>query len=74
MNDFLKMQEAANYLGVHKNTLNNWIRQKKFVSFYFDKDTNYRFFRKKDLDKFLSSKRVNNNDSESCQTSCIEQE
>ena len=49
---FLRIQEAAEYLGVCRNTLRNWCRQGKFRE-YRHPVNNYRLFRAADLDILL---------------------
>jgi len=52
INDFLRIKEAAAYLGVTMNTLRNWERQKK-IKVYRCSLNNYRLYKKEDLDQVL---------------------
>lgn len=52
LDQFLSIQQAAEYLGVCRNTLRNWCRQGK-VPEYRHPINNYRLFRATDLDALL---------------------
>ncbi len=52
LDQFLKIHEAAAYLGVCRNTLRNWCRQGKIPEFRHPVN-NYRLFRASDLDQLL---------------------
>ena len=50
--DYLNIRKAAEYLGVHINTLMNWEKQKK-IKVYRCPQNNYRMYKKEDLDQLL---------------------
>ena len=52
LDQFLRIHEAAEYLGVCRNTLRNWCRQGKIPE-YRHPVNNYRLFRESDLDQLL---------------------
>jgi len=52
LDQFLKIREAAEYLGVCRNTLRSWCRQGKIPE-YRHPVNNYRLFKASDLDKLL---------------------
>ena len=52
LDQFLRIREAAEYLGVCRNTLRNWCRQGKTPE-YRHPVNNYRLFRASDLDQLL---------------------
>ena len=52
LDQFLTIREAAEYLGVCRNTLRNWCRQGKIPE-YRHPVNNYRLFRAADLDALL---------------------
>ena len=52
LDQFLTIQEAAEYLGVCRNTLRNWCRQGKIPE-YRHPVNNYRLFREADLEALL---------------------
>jgi MerR family transcriptional regulator, copper efflux regulator len=64
LDQFLTIHEAAEYLGVCRNTLRNWCRQGKIPE-YRHPVNNYRLFRAADLDLLLqeTERAVNNPDS-----------
>ena len=49
LRDFLRISEAADYLGVSPNTLRNWERAGKIVA-HRHPVNGYRLFRQEDLD------------------------
>ncbi len=49
---YLKIKEAAEFLGVSQLTLRNWDKRKKLAS-YRHPVNNYRLYRLPDLEKFL---------------------
>lgn len=57
--EFLKMQQAADYLGVNRKTLDNWIRANRKITYTQDPITGFRYFEKKDLDSFMEGWKVN---------------
>lgn len=61
LDDYLRIHEAAKYLGVCRNTLRNWCRQGKIPE-YRHPVNNYRLFKVSDLDNLLqgADKTVNN--------------
>ena len=52
LDQFLKINEAAEYLGVCRNTLRNWCRHGKIPE-YRHPVNNYRLFKASDLDRLL---------------------
>lgn len=50
--DYLKINEAAEFLGVTPNTLRNWEREKK-ITVYRNPQNSYRLYKKEDLEKLL---------------------
>ena len=52
LKDYLRIGEAAEYLGVSPNTLRNWSRAGKIASFR-NPINGYRLFKKPDLDALL---------------------
>lgn len=52
LNGYLRIQEAAAFLGVSPNTLRNWGRQQKIPEFRHPVN-NYRLYRRSDLEKVL---------------------
>lgn len=63
LDHFVRIQEAAEYLGVCRNTLRNWCRQGKIPE-YRHPVNNYRLFKVDDLDQLLrgTEQAVNNAD------------
>jgi len=53
LDEYIRIAEAADYLGVHRNTLRNWGRTGK-VPEYRHPVNNYRLFRVSDLEKLLT--------------------
>ncbi len=52
LDEYVRIAEAAEYLGVHSNTLRNWGRSGKIPE-YRHPVNNYRLFKVSDLDKLL---------------------
>lgn len=52
LRDFLRISEAAEYLGVSPNTLRNWERAGKIVA-HRHPVNRYRLFKREDLDAVL---------------------
>ena len=52
LRDFLRISEAAEYLGVSPNTLRNWENAGKIAS-HRHPVNGYRLFKKEDLDELL---------------------
>lgn len=52
LRDFLRISEAAEYLGVSPNTLRNWENAGKIVA-HRHPVNHYRLFRQEDLDRIL---------------------
>lgn len=52
LDEYLTVKEAAEYLGVAKNTIRNWDAAGK-IPVYRHPANNYRLFKKKDLDRML---------------------
>ncbi len=53
LRDYLRISEAADYLGVSSNTLRNWDRTGKILA-HRHPVNRYRLFRLQDLDSLLS--------------------
>ena len=53
LNDFLKIAEAAEYLGVSPNTLRNWENAGKILA-HRHPVNGYRLFKKEELDELLN--------------------
>jgi MerR family transcriptional regulator, copper efflux regulator len=58
LNDYLKVTEAAEYLGISSNTLRNWEASGK-ITVYRNPMNGYRLFKTEDLDALLAQ--VNQN-------------
>ena len=58
-NNYLRISEAANYLGVSTETLRNWDKLGKLIA-YRHPINDYRLYSKTDLDKILRG--IGNND------------
>ena len=54
LNEFLRISEAAEYLGVSPNTLRNWENAGKIVA-HRHPVNDYRLFKQSELDELLSS-------------------
>ena len=52
LSDFLRISEAAEYLGVSPNTLRNWVNAGKIVAVRHPVN-DYRLFKGEDLDALL---------------------
>ena len=52
--DYLKIQDAAKFLGVTPNTLRNWEREKK-ITVYRNPQNSYRLYKKENLEALLNS-------------------
>jgi DNA (cytosine-5)-methyltransferase 1 len=52
LNKYLRIQEAAEFLGVAPNTLRNWGREEKIPEFRHPVN-NYRLYRRSDLEELL---------------------
>ena len=50
--DYLRIREAAEFLGVSPNTLRNWGREEKIAE-YRHPVNNYRLYRQSDLEELL---------------------
>ncbi len=50
--DYLKIQDAANFIGVTPNTLRNWEKDKKIIV-YRNPQNSYRLYKKEDLENLL---------------------
>ena len=52
LSDYMRVAEAADYLGVSPNTLRNWVNAGKIAAIRHPLN-DYRLFRKEDLDALL---------------------
>ncbi len=64
LSNYMRVAEAADYLGVSPNTLRNWVNAGKIAAVRHPLN-DYRLFKKKDLDSLLkkvaaTSKKSNN--------------
>ena len=55
LHDYMRIQEAAAFLGVSPNTLRNWGREEKVPEFRHPVN-NYRLYRRSDLERLLPQK------------------
>ena len=53
LREYLKVAEAAEFIGVSQTTLRKWADDGK-ISMYVNKANGYRLFMQEDLEKFLS--------------------
>lgn len=53
ISDYLKIKDAAKFLGVTPNTLRNWEKEKK-IQVYRNPQNDYRLYKKEDLEKLLN--------------------
>jgi DNA (cytosine-5)-methyltransferase 1 len=53
LSDYLRISEAAEYLGVSPNTLRNWVNADKVVAIRHPVN-DYRLFKREDLDALLN--------------------
>ena len=58
LTDYLKIKDAAEFLGVSKNTLRNWEKNKK-ICVYRNPQNEYRLYKKDDLEKLLNNIKPN---------------
>ncbi|MCR9294090.1 MAG: helix-turn-helix domain-containing protein [bacterium] len=61
LNEFLRVSEAAEYLGVSPNTLRNWENAGKIVA-HRHPVNGYRLFKQEELDSLLKSAQRPSND------------
>lgn len=52
--DYMKIQDAAVFLGVTPNTLRNWEKDKK-IAVYRNPQNKYRLYKKEDLEQLLNT-------------------
>ena len=52
--NYMKIREAAEFVGVDKETLRNWERKKKIVV-YRDPINSFRLYKKEDLEALLKN-------------------
>jgi len=52
LSDYMRISEAADYLGVSPNTLRNWVNAGKIAAVRHPVN-DYRLFKKEDLDSLL---------------------
>lgn len=52
--DYLKITEAAKFLGVTANTLRNWEKERK-IKVYRNPQNSYRLYKKEDLEELLAN-------------------
>lgn len=62
IDEYLKIKEAAEFIGVTPNTLRNW-EMRGIIKVYRDPFSNYRLYNKEDLSEILNNiKPSGNND------------
>jgi MerR family transcriptional regulator, copper efflux regulator len=54
LSNYLRVSDAAEYLGISPNTLRNWVNAGKIVSVRHPVN-DYRLFKREDLDALLTS-------------------
>jgi MerR family transcriptional regulator, copper efflux regulator len=54
LQDYLKIKEAAAFLGVSENTLRNWSRMRKIATYRHPMNS-YRLYKTSDLEALLAS-------------------
>lgn len=52
--NYLKIKEAAKFLGIAPNTLRNWEKEKKILV-YRNPQNSYRLYKQEDLEKLLNN-------------------
>lgn len=52
--DYLKIKDAAEFIGVTPNTLRNWDKEKR-ISVYRNPQNSYRLYKKEDLENLLKN-------------------
>lgn len=52
LDEYLRIAEAAEYLGISQNTLRKWADEGR-IAVRVNPANNYRIFRREDLDRFL---------------------
>jgi len=52
--DYLKIQDAAKFIGVTPNTLRNWEKKNKITA-YRNPQNSYRLYKKEDLEQLLTN-------------------
>jgi MerR family copper efflux transcriptional regulator len=57
LNEYMLIEEAASFIGVTSNTLRNWEKSEKLLS-YRNPVNGYRLYKKEDLEKLLEKVRV----------------
>ena len=54
INEYIRIKDAAQFLGVSENTLRNWEKEKK-ISVYRNPLNRYRLYRAEDLEQLLAT-------------------
>ena len=54
INEYIRIKDAAQFLGVSENTLRNWEKEKK-ISVYRNPLNRYRLYSKEDLEQLLGT-------------------
>ena len=54
INEYIRIKDAAQFLGVSENTLRNWEKEKK-ISVYRNPLNRYRLYHKEDLEQLLGT-------------------
>ena len=54
INEYMRIKDAAQFLGVTENTLRNWEKEKK-ISVYRNPLNRYRLYRQEDLEQLLGT-------------------
>lgn len=53
IDEYMRIKEAAAFLGVTPNTLRNWEKEKK-IKVYRNPQNSYRLYKKEDLEQLLN--------------------
>lgn len=53
IDDYMRIKEAATFLGVAPNTLRNWEKEKK-IEVYRNPQNRYRLYKREDLETLLN--------------------
>lgn len=54
INEYMRIKDAAQFLGVTENTLRNWEKEKK-ISVYRNPLNRYRLYRQEELEQLLGT-------------------
>lgn len=54
INEYINSREAAEFIGVHQNTLKNWAKKGKLTFYNHPLNSKWYMFKKADLEELLS--------------------